>query len=508
MNMNTDTNTTVFLNHAEYRDKVYACWLGKNIGGTMGAPYEGTANFLDVQGFSSKAGAPLPNDDLDLQLVWLAAVERCGYMRINAQTLGEFWLSFIAPHWNEYGIGKANMKLGLAAPLSGDYQNSWKHSNGAWIRTEIWACLNPARPDLAARFAVEDASVDHGTGEGTNAAVFVAAMQAVAFAFSDIRVCIDVALSKLPVNCRLAQSVRLAIKCYDDGISLREARDTIQQSNADIGDGWFEAPSNVAYVVLGLLYGEGDFKKSMIYAINCGDDTDCTAATVGATLGILYGTKALPREWCEYIGDEIVTVSIDRGTMYDIPQTCSELSERVIKQASIALQLDHSYPFYDLRWERVQLTDGETVIPQGLAEHHRQCPLFGEFMQDLLPNSVHACGDYIRAVLSMPDGIDVTPNSQLRLQLRVRSNADVASSMHVPNRLTVRWWLPEGFSVCGQQALILHGYQPGRRPQEACVDASYVLQVGEKIEAHNRIVVEICANGRAQALYIPVVLMG
>ena len=36
------------LNFQEYRDKVNACWIGKNIGGTMGTPYEGTREMLDI----------------------------------------------------------------------------------------------------------------------------------------------------------------------------------------------------------------------------------------------------------------------------------------------------------------------------------------------------------------------------------------------------------------------------------------------------------------------------
>ncbi len=55
----------------KYKDKVYACWTGKNIGGTIGAPYEGKREILNVTGFTTKPGQPLPNDDLDLQLVWL-----------------------------------------------------------------------------------------------------------------------------------------------------------------------------------------------------------------------------------------------------------------------------------------------------------------------------------------------------------------------------------------------------------------------------------------------------
>ena len=138
------------LNFAQYRDRVYACWLGKNIGGTMGTPYEGTRAVLDIQGFASEPGRPLPNDDLDLQLIWLHAVEQLGPLAIDAATLGEFWTSLITPDWNEYGIGQNNMRRGLMPPISGDYQNSWKDSNGAWIRTEIWACMAPGCPALAA----------------------------------------------------------------------------------------------------------------------------------------------------------------------------------------------------------------------------------------------------------------------------------------------------------------------------------------------------------------------
>jgi hypothetical protein len=306
-------NTPIKLNYEKFRDHVYACWIGKNIGGTMGTPFEGKREMQDISGFTSAPGKPLPNDDLDLQLVWLHAMESAGPKAISASLLGEYWLSFIGPNWNEYGIGKNNMRRGLIPPLSGDHDNSWKNSNGAWIRTEVWACMAPGCPDLAASYAIEDAKVDHGSGEGTFAAAFVAAMQSAAFVVKDLSKCIEIGLAEIPDDCRMADSVRLALKCYADKVPVREARHMIQQRNADIGDGWFEAPSNVAYAVLGLLYGEGDFKKSMIYAINCGDDTDCTGATVGSTLGILGGSNAIPNDWKEYIGDEIVTISIIKG---------------------------------------------------------------------------------------------------------------------------------------------------------------------------------------------------
>ena len=58
----------VKLNKNTIQDKIHACWIGKNIGGTIGGPYEGRREILDIKGFTTKKGSPLPNDDLDLQL--------------------------------------------------------------------------------------------------------------------------------------------------------------------------------------------------------------------------------------------------------------------------------------------------------------------------------------------------------------------------------------------------------------------------------------------------------
>ena len=207
------TKNFMNLNREEYRNRVYACWVGKNIGGTMGGPYEGKKEVLDITGFSTAPGKPLPNDDLDLQLIWLHAVEQLGPLAIDAPTLGEFWISLITPDWNEYGIGKNNMRRGLMPPISGDYENLWQHSNGAWIRTEVWACMAPGFPALAAKYAMEDGKVDHGIGEGTISAAFVAAMQSAAFVVRDLRKCIEIALAAIPVKSRMADSVQFVCRC-------------------------------------------------------------------------------------------------------------------------------------------------------------------------------------------------------------------------------------------------------------------------------------------------------
>ena len=90
----TNPKYIIKLDKKKYADKVQACWIGKNIGGTMGTPYEGVREVLDIKGFSTPKNVVLPNDDLDLQLVWLHALEQVGPKAISAANLGEFWLNF------------------------------------------------------------------------------------------------------------------------------------------------------------------------------------------------------------------------------------------------------------------------------------------------------------------------------------------------------------------------------------------------------------------------------
>lgn len=348
----------VHLSTLRFRDQVLGCWTGKNVGGTLGGPHEGTPHELEVTGYTTPAGDPLPNDDLDLQLIWLRALQERGPGRVDAGVLGEYWLSYVTPHWNEYGISKANQRLGLAPPLSGNYRNEhWKHSNGAWIRSELWACLAPAAPDLAARWGYADACVDHGDGEGTWAAMFTAALQSTAFVVSDVQQCIAAGLARVPAASVLATAVRTAVAAHAEGVDWREARRRVMEATAPLG--FFQAPANVGYVVIGLLYGAGDFGASLLYAVNCGDDTDCTGATTGATLGILQGRSALPATWTEHIGERILTVAIERGN-FRPPETVGDLTDQVIaltpavlQQGSARVTLDQRLDVHDAPAEQL-----------------------------------------------------------------------------------------------------------------------------------------------------------
>lgn len=320
----------VKLNKAELRDKILACWIGKNIGGTIGGPYEGGTEMWDITGFKTAKGEPLPNDDLDLQIAWLMTLERVGVKYTDANALAHSWLMYLTPFWNEYGIAQKNLKMGLLPPLSGEYDNKlWRNSNGAWIRSEIWASLAPGFPNIAVKYAIMDASVDHGLGEGTYSAIFTAAMESIAFVEKDVRKIVETALTYIPEDTRTAQCVRCVLEEYDKGTPYRETREKIVEMTKDLG--WFQAPNNIGFTVIGLIYGEGDFKNSIIYAVNCGDDTDCTAGTVGALLGIVGGTAGIPKDWQEYIGDRIIQICINPQYLNDIPKNCNDFTDRVMR---------------------------------------------------------------------------------------------------------------------------------------------------------------------------------
>jgi len=340
------------LNREQLADKIHACWIGKNIGGTMGFPYEGTREFLDVKGFVTPKGEPLPNDDLDLQLAWLATIEQFGIETFDANRLAQTWQMMITPYWAEYGISKKNMEMGLLPPLSGEFDNDkWRNSNGAWIRSEIWACLAPGFPNIAIKYAIMDATIDHGLGEGTYAEIYTAALESTAFVEADTRKIIEIALEYIPSNCRVAQCVRRVLEEYDKGTPYQDVRNILVDMTKDIG--WFQAPQDLGFVTIGLLYGEGDFKKSMIYTLNCGDDTDCTGATIGAIMGLIGGTKSIPEDWAEYIGDRISQYCVSALYASWLPKTCTDLTNRVIDK--IPVLLEHNKI-------GVEFTDGDTEI--------------------------------------------------------------------------------------------------------------------------------------------------
>lgn len=445
------------LSLAQYRDKVAGCWLGKCIGGTLGAPFEGKRGVFDVTFYAQDLSrGPVPNDDQDLQLVWLNAAERYG-RQLNAAILAEYWLSFVVPNWSEYGAGKNNLRMGLVPPFSGEVENPNRDSCGCFIRSELWACLAPGHPEIAVKLAREDGCVDH-SGEGLYGEIFFAAVQSAAFATADPEELLHIGLSYLPADCGVAGAVRTARACRREGLDWRAARKKIlrqypcsfaagtprEEMDPDIpvGPVGWDAPANIGLTVMAWLYGGGDFGQSLCIAAGCGEDADCTAGTLGATLGILLGAGGIDPKWADPVGDRIATLCIDRtehGSRVglSVPDTVTELTGRILRLA----------PQFLGRWCDILGPQGYTVGMREPAElFYRPEPISyweQENYRERWERPFVLDYNFVifRARLDYGGEPFVRPGREMRLTLTVENT--------VPQQqwLELSWHLPDGWRV-------------------------------------------------------------
>ena len=335
------------LTYSQLKDKIAGCWNGKNIGGCLGAPYEGPRKINNVTFYDQGIiDNPPANDDLDLQILWLNAVERFNKF-VNSDILAEYWSAYVIPNWVEYGSAKANLKSGLKPPFSGNVENDYKNSNGAFIRSEIWACLCPGIPDLAVEYAYHDAIIDHDQ-EGLYAEIFCAAVESAAFIESDTLKLIDIGLSYIPKDSATAKAVKMVIDEYNKGTDWKKLRKRLLTEitcNFGIQDKipsvrcdefppakpGYDAACHIGFLALCWLYGQGDFEKSICLAVNIGDDADCTSATMASILGIILGNDKLPKKWIEPLNNKIVTKCINiLSPSVSAPLTIDQMTDRVL----------------------------------------------------------------------------------------------------------------------------------------------------------------------------------
>ncbi|MCX7917099.1 MAG: ADP-ribosylglycohydrolase family protein [bacterium] len=349
------------LSKKEYIDKVKDCGIGKNIGGTLGAPFEGekfthNLNYYhkesikkwlkNVKTYWEKSGfkfeididnfnfdQPLPNDDLDFQLVWLKMLEERG-VNLTLNDFVDFWKKYLYRHWySEYSWCLYNLQRGLKPPISGAFQNYFVDEMGSPIRSEIWACVAPADPQLAAYLAWMDSSLDHAGGEGTYGEMFWASVESAAFVIDDPFTLIDIGLSMIPISSNIARCIKEAVRCYKEKLEWGQARERIATIFGHYNP--CNAIPNHGFIILEWVYRDV-FGDKLCKAVNCEYDTDCTGATLGSLLGILNGFSKIPEEWKKPVGDLITPVPL---TITDgLPLTITELTERTIKVAEKMLE--------------------------------------------------------------------------------------------------------------------------------------------------------------------------
>lgn len=305
-------------------DQAFGGWAGKCLGGAIGMPYEGVPGVLAL-GRGDIVVQDVPNDDLELQLVWLVALEKYG-LDLTSEHLAHFWTEHIRHGCDEYSIAIRNLRRGIRPPESGQYDNWFHDGMGAAIRSEIWAMAFPGRPDAAAHFAEQDAVVDHWR-DGVWAEVFLAMAESRAIVTGEVGEALRFAYARLPEDSRLARGLALVFELFDAGAEAEAARREILRRLSH--HNFTDCVMNLGFIAFALLWGGSDFLRTVLLAVNCGRDTDCTAATCGAMLGLACGTEAVPKDLLGRLSPEI-RLSPNIAAVPGVPRTIGELCERTV----------------------------------------------------------------------------------------------------------------------------------------------------------------------------------
>jgi ADP-ribosylglycohydrolase len=289
------------ITYKQYLDKIWGGWVGKCAGGILGAPIEGYKCFNSIAFSEELFKTNYPNDDLDLQVLWLDLVKKKGPW-IDENDLGQHWLDHVEFPWNEYGIAYRNMSMGIMPPLSGKHNNNYYHqSMGSPIRSEIWGMLCAGDPEKAAHYAKMDSSIDH-FGFSTEAEMFLSACEAEAFFESDIHKILEKAISIFPSNSEITNLYNKVVE-FKQTSSPEIAKHKIKSY---FGDADFtSALQNVAFTIHTLLNNPIE-PESIMHAINMGHDSDCISATVGALIGTVIGYENLDAQWKKFVGNELL----------------------------------------------------------------------------------------------------------------------------------------------------------------------------------------------------------
>ncbi len=282
------------MDYTRYVDKVFGCWMGKCVAGTIGAPYEGAKELFDFEYNPSIIENMLANDDLDLQVLWLSVLETKG-IHFTSDDLADAFLSRCNYAPGEYAVFRKNYSRGIHPPASGAFNNRYYISGmGCPIRSEIWGCIAPGNPQLAADLAEKDGVLDHA-GASVYAEQFLAAIEAAAFFENDLDTLVDIGLGVIPADCETAALINDVRDWCKSGKDWRYVRSQVirDYGHPDCTNMF----QNMGITLLSLYFGEGDFLKTVMIALNCGFDTDCTCATAGAILGLIHGADHMMKAY-------------------------------------------------------------------------------------------------------------------------------------------------------------------------------------------------------------------
>ncbi|MFS4093696.1 ADP-ribosylglycohydrolase family protein [Streptomyces sp. AF1A] len=347
---------------AALADRIHGGWLGRIAGNMLGKPVEQGEVWTRerIDRYLRRAGAlpltdylPEPadaadtavlrpewrgcvrgridgscrDDDVDYAILGLHLLETHGF-GFTTEDVGELWLLRL-PYLQTFTAERAayrNLASGLKPPVTATYDNPYQEWIGALIRADVhgWTC--PGDPARAAGLARRDAVLSH-TGNGVYGAMWAAALIAAAFTAPSVRAALDTALGVIPASSRLARTVRRVMSLHETRLSWEDTLSTVSGETAGLG--WIHTVPNAAVLTAGLLYGDGDFTRTIALTVRGGLDTDSNGATAGSVAGVLTGAASIPDHWKDPLRDTV------RSAVFGFDGVrISALAERTLRLAT------------------------------------------------------------------------------------------------------------------------------------------------------------------------------
>jgi hypothetical protein len=300
----------------QLKDKIQGGWAGQTIGVVYGAPvefkYQGSI-IPDYQIIPWREGyvkywwdkKPGLFDDIYTDLNFVNVFEKYG-MNVSMDTIAQYWAStaYHLAHANQ--ASRYNILNGIMPPASGFWKNN-PHADDIdfQIESDFIGLMAPGMVNSASEIADRVGHIMN-SGDGWYGGVFVSALYSLAFVHNDPVLIVEEAIKTIPEGTQFHDCIADVIKWHEQYPDdwKKTWFELEKKWNRDVGcpKGAFlsfniDAKINSAYVAIGMLYGNGDFTKSVNIAARCGQDADCNPATVGGVLGVMKGYSNIPDFW-------------------------------------------------------------------------------------------------------------------------------------------------------------------------------------------------------------------
>jgi hypothetical protein len=331
----------------QLQDKIKGGWAGQTIGVVYGAPvefkYQGsiipaTQNIPWREGYVKYWWDKKPGlfDDIYTDLNFVAAFEKHG-LNVSMDTIANHWArtAYHLAHANQ--ASRYNILNGIMPPQSGNWKNN-PHADDLdfQIEADFIGLMTPGMVNSATEIADRVGHIMN-SGDGWYGGVYVSALYSLAFVATDATEIVEQAIKTIPEGTKFHDCIADVIKWHKKYPNDWQATwfELQKKWNNDVGcpKGCFlsfniDAKINSAYVTIGLLYGNGDFTKSIDIATRCGQDADCNPASVGGVLGVMLGYSKIPDFWLKPL-QEIEPLNFE-GT----PMSLAKAYELSFKHAS------------------------------------------------------------------------------------------------------------------------------------------------------------------------------